>query len=57
MANSGVQTGSATVAAGIQIPSGGAYTYDSGEAEIHAITTVLQVSPADTRVSIERRPD
>lgn len=49
------QAAAATTAGGLQIPSGAAYTYDDGEQEIHAIGTALQVSPADTRVSIERK--
>lgn len=39
----------------IQVPSGTAYTFASGEEEIWGRTTTAdQVSPADTRVSRER---
>jgi hypothetical protein len=47
----------AVVASSLQLPSGGAYTYDTGNEEVYAITTVLQVTPADTRVSHERRAE
>lgn len=43
----------ATTAGSLQIPVDGAYT-TKGLQDIYAITTVLQVTPADTRVSVER---
>lgn len=45
----------ATVAGGLQVPSGGgSYTFDALE-DVYAITTTAdQVSPSDTRISVER---
>lgn len=43
----------ATVAGSLQIASGASYT-SSGLHTIYAICATLQVTPADTRISIER---
>ena len=43
----------ATTTGSLQIPAGSVYTTRALQ-DIYAITTVLQVSPADTRVSVER---
>ncbi len=44
----------ATVAGGLPIPSNASYTTSAGRV-INAICSVLQVTPADTRVSAEGR--
>ena len=43
----------ATTAGSMQLPAGAVYTCKGNE-DITAITTVLQVTPNDTRVSVER---